>query len=166
MSNSKTEIGPPRCRGLVFDGDALLMVRFNHPEDGDHWQIPGGGADPGETLGECLIRELREETGLIVEPGELRYLSHVLAGNRVNPHMYFEAKAVGGNLQDLSAMTSEESEWFVERRFVNRSESLAIPSHPQHGVWDRVWDDRKRGFPEPVYLGAYTWTGERLPQLR
>jgi 8-oxo-dGTP pyrophosphatase MutT (NUDIX family) len=162
LNNGNIEIGPPRCRGLVFDGDALLMVRFNPPDEGDHWQIPGGGSEPGESLGDCLIREIKEETGLIVKPGRFCYLAHVVVGNRVNPHMYFEAEPVGGALDDLSGMTSEESEWFVERRFVKRHEPLEIPAFPQHGVWDRVWDDRELGFPEPVYLGAFTWKGSRF----
>ncbi len=162
LSDNTFEIGLPRCRGLVFDGNSLLLVRFNPPEEGDHWQIPGGGSEPGESLNNCLVRELREETGLIVEPGPFRYLCHVVDGNMIRPHMYFEATAVGGSLDDLGGMTSEETEWFVERRFVERAETLEIPAFPQHGVWTRVWDDRDRGFPETLYLGTFTWNGARL----
>ena len=162
MSNNEIKIGPPRCRGLVFDGDSLLMVRFAPPDDGDHWQIPGGGAEEGESLTDCLVRELQEETGLVVEPAGFCYLAHVVVGHLVNPHMYFESKVVGGNLDDASEMTTEESEWFVERRFVKRTETLDKQTRPQHGVWDRVWRDREDGFLEPIYLGAYTWTGRLL----
>ncbi len=162
MNNSLVEIGPPRCRGLVFDGDSLLLVRFNPPDEGDHGPVPGGGSDPGESLNDCLIREMREETGLIVKPGAFRYLCHVVIGNRVQTHVYFEATAAGGSLDDLSGLTKEESEWFIERRFVGRDEALEIPVFPSHGVWTRVWDDRDRGFPEAVYLGTFTWNGTRL----
>ena len=156
------EIEPPRCRGLVFDGDSMLMVRFNPPGEGDHWQIPGGGSEPSEPLNDCLVRELREETGLVVEPGPFRYMCHVVDGNIIRPHIYFEATAIGGSLNNFGDMTVEESKWFVERRFVKRSETLKMSASPQHGIWSRVWDDRDRGFPETVYLGSFTWNGARL----
>jgi 8-oxo-dGTP pyrophosphatase MutT (NUDIX family) len=135
----------------------MLMVRFNPPEDGDHWQIPGGGSEPGDSLHDCLIREMREETELIIEPGVFRYICHVVDGNIIRPHMYFEATAIGGSLDDRSGMTSEEAKWFVER-----AEVLERPMFPQHGVWDRVWKDRERGYPGPEHLGTFTWTGAKI----
>jgi len=35
------------------------------------WDMPGGGREPGESPEECLLRELREEFGLVLGPGEL-----------------------------------------------------------------------------------------------
>jgi 8-oxo-dGTP diphosphatase len=35
------------------------------------WSIPGGVLEVGELVREAAVREAREETGLIVEPGEL-----------------------------------------------------------------------------------------------
>lgn len=36
-----------------------------------HWDLPGGGAEPGETPVECALRELDEEFGLRLAPGRL-----------------------------------------------------------------------------------------------
>ena len=35
------------------------------------WSLPGGKVEEGETLAAALVREMREETGLDVEPGRL-----------------------------------------------------------------------------------------------
>lgn len=45
------------------------------------WDLPVGKNDPGEPITATAIRELREETGLIVEAGDLR-LAHVIHGAR------------------------------------------------------------------------------------
>jgi 8-oxo-dGTP diphosphatase len=54
--------------GAVIEGpEGLLLVR-NRRRDGRHdWSPPGGVIDEGETLVEGLTREVREETGLVVE---------------------------------------------------------------------------------------------------
>jgi ADP-ribose pyrophosphatase YjhB (NUDIX family) len=47
-------------RGVVFRDDALLLVRER--ADG-LWTLPGGWADIGDSPGEAVVREIREETG-------------------------------------------------------------------------------------------------------
>ena len=62
-----------RCvGGLVYDGRGrlLLVRRANEPGRG-RWSVPGGRVEPGETDATALVREMREETGLTVEPGRL-----------------------------------------------------------------------------------------------
>jgi ADP-ribose pyrophosphatase YjhB (NUDIX family) len=51
-------------RGVVFRGDELLLVR--EKEDG-LWTLPGGWADPNESLREAVVREVWEESGFETE---------------------------------------------------------------------------------------------------
>lgn len=50
---------------LVEHQGRVLLVR-----EGDRWLLPGGEVEAGESHDEALVRELREETGLNVTPGE------------------------------------------------------------------------------------------------
>lgn len=55
---------------VVHENRVLLVQRGTEPLKGQ-WSIPGGLIDVGETLREAVIREVKEETGLDVEPIEL-----------------------------------------------------------------------------------------------
>lgn len=50
-------------RGAVFRGDEVLLVR--EVSDGG-WTLPGGWADVNQTPAECVVREVREESGFAV----------------------------------------------------------------------------------------------------
>jgi 8-oxo-dGTP diphosphatase len=66
---------PPRVPcvgGIITDesGRLLLILRGHEPGKG-LWSIPGGRIEPGETDAQALVREMLEETGLIVTCGPL-----------------------------------------------------------------------------------------------
>jgi 8-oxo-dGTP diphosphatase len=50
---------------------ALLLIRRGHAPSRGRWSLPGGRVEPGETARDALVREMAEETGLVVEVGEL-----------------------------------------------------------------------------------------------
>lgn len=62
----------PCVGGLAYDnqGRLLLVRRRNEPGRG-LWSIPGGRVEEGESDAEALVREMQEETGLTVRPGDL-----------------------------------------------------------------------------------------------
>ena len=53
---------------IVHEGRVVLVKRRFEPLAGQ-WSIPGGAVETGETLESCLIREMAEETGFVVEVG-------------------------------------------------------------------------------------------------
>jgi 8-oxo-dGTP diphosphatase len=57
---------------LIFhDGKLLITQRHAGSHLGGLWEFPGGKREAGETFGECLVREIREELGVQISVGEL-----------------------------------------------------------------------------------------------
>jgi 8-oxo-dGTP pyrophosphatase MutT (NUDIX family) len=54
------------------EGRVLLLHGWDpHRPEAPFWFTIGGGAEPGESLREAAVRELREEVGISIEPGRL-----------------------------------------------------------------------------------------------
>jgi 8-oxo-dGTP diphosphatase len=53
---------------LIFREGRVLLVRRGHAPSLGEWSIPGGALEVGETLADGVKREVREETGLAVDP--------------------------------------------------------------------------------------------------
>jgi 8-oxo-dGTP diphosphatase len=62
----------PCVGALAYDaaGRLLLVRRANDPGRG-LWSLPGGRVEQGENDAAALVREMAEETGLVVQPGAL-----------------------------------------------------------------------------------------------
>lgn len=58
-----------RCTGLIIENDHVLLVEYE--DNGVHYNLPGGGLEPGETIKEGVAREVLEETSVEVDVGAL-----------------------------------------------------------------------------------------------
>jgi ADP-ribose pyrophosphatase YjhB (NUDIX family) len=79
---------------VTDDGRLVLLRRGIDPGRGA-WAQPGGFLEVDETVHEAAIRETREETGLLVEPGEIIGLYTRLEAAVVT--IAFEARVIGGS---------------------------------------------------------------------
>ncbi len=90
---------PVECAGAVVRdalGRLLLIRRGREPSAG-MWSLPGGRVEPGESAAAAAAREVREETGLDVEVGQLLIEALIWDGRyRVQD---FAATVVGGDLR-------------------------------------------------------------------
>lgn len=54
--------------GVLLRDNEVLLVQVNDGTNKGLWMIPGGVVEVGESLEEAVVREMREETGLILAP--------------------------------------------------------------------------------------------------
>jgi 8-oxo-dGTP pyrophosphatase MutT (NUDIX family) len=57
----------------LWHEDRVLMV---YERDRECWELPGGGIEPGESPRAAAVRELREETGQLLDADALRFVGH------------------------------------------------------------------------------------------
>ena len=112
---------------IVAEGKVLLVRRGTEPLKG-RWTLPGGLLEVGEALVEGVVREVREETGLDVEPVELVELLDRIhrEGERIQYHYVladYLCRVTGGALQ--AASDADAVRW-VERAEWNSHSALVL----------------------------------------
>ena len=86
-----------RATGVLIENDSLLLVNQKLANN-KNWSLPGGRVEPGETLEQALIREMKEETGLDVEPIRMLYVCDVAASGNTVLHITFLTRRIGGEI--------------------------------------------------------------------
>lgn len=105
----------PSTTAVVTDDMGRIVLV--HRRDNDLWALPGGGMDLGESIVDCAVREVREETGLDVEVtglvGVYTNPNHVLAYDdgevRQQFSLCFSTRLLGGTL--ATDAESSEAAW-------------------------------------------------------
>lgn len=103
---------------LIFDGERILLALRR---DIEWWNLPGGGMEIGETVDEALCREVKEETGLEVEVGQL--VGVYSKPQKQEVVLTFRCSVKGGSL-----VATEES---LECRYFDNNE-LPVNILPKH----------------------------------
>jgi 8-oxo-dGTP diphosphatase len=102
---------------IIIRDDRVLLVKRAHPPIQGQWSIVGGVLEVGELVRDAAIREVREETGLLIEPGELLGVYDRILRDpdkRVQYHYVlidYLCRPVGGEL--LAGSDAAEVRWFT-----------------------------------------------------
>jgi 8-oxo-dGTP diphosphatase len=110
---------------IVRAGQVLVVRRARAPADG-LFSLPGGVVEIGETLTEALIREVREETSLAIEPVGIAGFREAIARDRdgrIERHFVilpFAARWLAGE--------PELNEELSEARWVRPAELAGLPT--------------------------------------
>ncbi len=146
---------------VVQDARVLLVRRGSEPLKG-HWTLPGGLLEVGEALIAGVIREVREETGLDVEPVELIELLDRIhrEGDRVRYHYViadYLCRVTGG---ELCAASDADAVRWVERCEWNSHSALVLDPVTVR-VLEKGWQRAEQLGPEQIKVNQLP--NERRP---
>ncbi|WP_460819393.1 NUDIX hydrolase [Nocardioides korecus] len=136
----------PAASAIVTDAEGRILL--HRRRDNDMWALPGGVMELGESISDCIIREVREETGLTVKPMRIVGIysdpKHVFAYDdgevRQEFSICFACEVISGEQQ-----ASSES---YEVRFVLEDDVASLP------------------MVESIRLRIYDFLNEQGPALR
>ncbi len=133
----------PASRGIIIENGKMLL---SHELNTGVYMSPGGGLEEGETLEECCVRELREETG-----SEVRVIRKLLVINEycfdtLYISNYFLCEKTG---DAQSALTEIEKEHGITPEWVELTKAEEI-----FGAYDQKREDIKS-----LYLREFTVLG-------
>lgn len=122
---AKTYSDPPEkeriaSRGLIVENGKILL---SHELNTGVYMSPGGGLEEGETLEDCCIRELKEETGYEVRPIKHFVVINEYCFETLHVSNYFICEKLGESKQ---ALTEIEIEHGITPEWVELEKALEI----------------------------------------
>lgn len=132
----------PSVRGIITKGGKVAMI---HSLRYDYYKFPGGGADVGEDHLATLIREVREESGLVVIPSSVREYGQVHRVQKgidcdmfVQDNYYYLCEAED-EVQSQQLEENEAAEQFV-LEWVSPADAIDANYNHDHG--DKAGSER------------------------
>ena len=124
---------------IVYDpqGRILLVERGKPPGEG-LWTVPGGRLEASETLAQGVAREVREETGLIVEVGALACVVERMGDEYHFVILDYVARVIGGEL--VAGDDAKQAKWVDEGELqrlplTEGLQDVLARARKAHGAW-------------------------------
>ena len=150
------------ARVLVVDDNARMLL-FSDSDPGlpglRWWITPGGGVELGESDHDAAVREVAEETGLVLDPAALagplatRHVRHGYTDVVVEQDEVFFGVTVAPFDIDVSGHTAEERLTMTEHRWWTRDELATTTETVWPSILLDLWDRMRAGAPT-VDLGT------------
>ena len=99
---------------LIKDGKILLLRRANTGFEDGNYGLPAGHMEGSETAREGCAREVREESGIEVNPAHLTFahLSHRKAARDERFDLFWTATEYAGEVQNMEPHKCDDLSWF------------------------------------------------------
>ena len=124
-----------RVCGLCWFDDQLLLIRHRFGES-DFWAPPGGGVEFGHSLGESLVREFKEETGLDVKVGAFRFVLEFIKPPLHAIEVFFDVSKTGGELKPGSDPEMAPGTQIIHQAdYVSWATVDQLPADEKHGIF-------------------------------
>ena len=106
------------CGAIIKRGKKILLVKRNTTPYKNYWCLPGGHMEWKETAEEAVKREVKEETGLDIQPKFLKYYDEII------PEIKWHALAIifGGKTSGTIKIDKKEIKdfkWFCKKEIKN-----------------------------------------------
>ncbi len=131
---SKPELGYRPCVGVMMinaAGKVFVGKRIDNKE-GDWWQMPQGGVDPGEALEPAALRELGEEVG--VRPEHVELVARLPEDLFYDLPPELQGKLWGGKYR------GQRQTWFLAR-FAGADSDIVLDAHHDPEFCEWKWVD-------------------------
>lgn len=130
-----------RTKGLIINSKDEITLGYSHKT----YQFPGGHLEEGETLSECLLREIQEETGIEIKDAKIKPFEkityynknyHNSGKNRQNEIYYFIIKSDA----EFNMNNANLDDWEKDGNFTVRTiplkeiEKILIASIPDNPI--------------------------------
>jgi ADP-ribose pyrophosphatase YjhB (NUDIX family) len=150
-----------RPTGILIEDNRILLIK-QHVTDNRSWSLPGGKLEVNENIQQCLIREMKEETGLDINFKELAYITdRILTPNIHVVHMTFLVIRNGPKTGTLE-WTHEDVESSKTHSKIREIKMVPVEDLTRYGFSSTFQQLAMAGFPgRGSYKGNYnTFYGE------
>ncbi|MDP5121098.1 MAG: NUDIX hydrolase [Spirosomaceae bacterium] len=125
-----------RCLALIKNNDSILLIKHRGlNRENCYWMPPGGGIDEGESVIDCVKREVKEEVNLNVLSSEFYYLSEFIADSLHAVELFFESKVTNHDATlGFDPEITRENQYIIELKWMDTAEICTLPDDLIHPV--------------------------------
>ncbi len=130
----------PSVRGIIIKAGKIAMM---HSQKYDYYKLPGGGIEDGEAYEDTLIREVREESGLIVKPASIKEFGYVRRIEKgkiedifIQENYYYLCEVEEDSVEQSLDDYEEEERFTLE--YVSPEHAIAVNENGNHKEKEEV----------------------------